>query len=478
MIHQRKKSVSESSQWSFLGFGGEAIIRLASNLILVRLVAPEAFGLMALVGVILMGVTLFSDVGLQPSVVRSSRGDERTFLSTIWTIQVVRGFVLFAVMCSLAGVFAGFFGQPDLKNLILLIALTPILDGFTSVGVHVATRHLDLKPVVILEVLTTAVTFAAVVVLASIRGDVWAMAIGSVIARVTRALLSHLLFRQDQVGFGWDPSAFREVFNFGKWVFLATALTFLAMQIDRIMLGKVVTLTELGIYIILVAWAEIPRVAITKWASQVFFPQISNWYNSSKESFRPRTLELRGVILSIASLPMGLAIGLATPWIAVLYPEPYSDWGRLLAIMFIGIWIESIDILYHQGFLTVNRPQVRSVGMIVSIVVFVSLMVPIYTEFGLVGVVWLVVFCRFSRLLTQWFYARQESLLFLTQDITHSIVVAVIAGTAMGLVYLASMLATQLVALLSMTALGAVLAVAWVRWYWPRLVPKENSSIA
>ncbi len=476
MANARQKSVSESSRWNFIGYGAEAVIRLSSQLILVRLVAPEAFGLMAIVSVIIVGVTLFSDLGFQPSVVRSERGDDKVFLSTVWTIQVARGFFLFVVLWAIAGLAAGFYEQPELKNLILLVALTAILDGFTSIGVHVATRHLDLKPVVILEVLTLAVSFAAVIVLASILKNVWALAIGTVIARAARALLSHLLFRQDHVGFGWDQAAFNELFGFGKWILLATALTFMAYQVDRLMLGKYVTLEELGIYAILIAWSEIPRVAMMKWASQVFYPQISKWH-IDQDNFRANTQHLRGVILSIASMPMGLAIGLAAPWIALLLTQPYSDWGHLLAIMFVGIWIESIDILYHQGFLTINRPQIRSVGMTASVVLFVLLMVPAYNFMGLVGVAWLTVFCRFSRLMIQWYYAHRHGLLFALQDLAHSVVVAVIAVSMLLLTYLTSKVTTELVSLLTLSALSAVCAGLWVRWYWPQLMQTKSSSV-
>ena len=44
-------------------------LRLASNLILTRLLFPEAFGLMALVSVVLVGLAMFSDVGIGPAAI-------------------------------------------------------------------------------------------------------------------------------------------------------------------------------------------------------------------------------------------------------------------------------------------------------------------------------------------------------------------------------------------------------------------------
>ena len=79
---------------SVLTAGSYAIaqgLRLVSNLILTRLLFPEAFGLMALVSVFLVGLAMFSDVGIGPAISQSKRGDDVGFLNTAWSIQVLRG---------------------------------------------------------------------------------------------------------------------------------------------------------------------------------------------------------------------------------------------------------------------------------------------------------------------------------------------------------------------------------------------------
>ena len=70
------------------------ILRLGGNLIVTRLLVPEMFGVMGIVTVILLGLTLFSDVGLLQNVVRSQRGEETRFLNTAWVVQIGRGGIL------------------------------------------------------------------------------------------------------------------------------------------------------------------------------------------------------------------------------------------------------------------------------------------------------------------------------------------------------------------------------------------------
>ena len=76
------------------GFVASQALRLASNLVLTRLLFPEAFGLMALVTVFVMALVMLSDIGTGPAIMGSRRGDDPAFLDTAWTIQILRGAIL------------------------------------------------------------------------------------------------------------------------------------------------------------------------------------------------------------------------------------------------------------------------------------------------------------------------------------------------------------------------------------------------
>ena len=116
-----KRSASKASVgafWSFTGYGGAQVIRLASSLLLTRLLFEEAFGIMALVTVFMQGLQLFSDIGLGPNIVQNERGDDPKFLNTAWTMQVARGFTLWLIACIGAKPFAEFYGEPMLAWII------------------------------------------------------------------------------------------------------------------------------------------------------------------------------------------------------------------------------------------------------------------------------------------------------------------------------------------------------------------------
>src|SRR2546421_7848298 len=89
-----KALVIKGSAWTIAGHGAGELIRLAKSLVLTRLLFPEAFGMMSLVGVVMYGLQMLSDVGLVQAIIRDKRGDDPDFLNTAWTMQVIRGAVL------------------------------------------------------------------------------------------------------------------------------------------------------------------------------------------------------------------------------------------------------------------------------------------------------------------------------------------------------------------------------------------------
>ena len=119
------------------------LIRLASSLILTRLLFPEVYGVMSLVWMLMYGLAMFSDVGLGPAIIRDRRGDDPDFLNTAWTVQAIRGAVLWLCSCLAAGPMALLYGQPELAQLIPAAGLTALIAGFNSTALYTCRRRMD-----------------------------------------------------------------------------------------------------------------------------------------------------------------------------------------------------------------------------------------------------------------------------------------------------------------------------------------------
>jgi O-antigen/teichoic acid export membrane protein len=236
------------SGWTTLGFAAAQAIRLGANLVLTRLLFPEAFGVMALVTVFLVGLAQFSDIGIGASILQNRRGDDPDFLDTAWTLQVLRGALLWLATCALAWPVALLYGEPMLAELLPVAGLALLVAGFNPTRLETANRHLALGRVTGIEVASQAIGVAVMIALAFATGSVWALVAGGVVTALAKLGLAHAALPGHVDRFRWHPVHGRELVHFGKWIFLSTACSFVITQGDRAILGVYLPLGLLGIY--------------------------------------------------------------------------------------------------------------------------------------------------------------------------------------------------------------------------------------
>jgi len=111
--------------------GGGNTVRLPSSLVVTRLLLKEHFGLIALVNTFIMGLHLLSDIGVGQAVVQNTR-DDPDFVNTVWTINIIRGVVLYLIATACAGPCAAFYEIPILAPLVRVAALGRRLFGIQT----------------------------------------------------------------------------------------------------------------------------------------------------------------------------------------------------------------------------------------------------------------------------------------------------------------------------------------------------------
>lgn len=274
-MSSEKKLAIKGAIWTIASYGSSQIIRFASNLILTRLLLPELFGLVGLAYVFITGINLFSDIGLGPSIIQNKRGDDPQFLNTAWTLQVIRSFFIFICLIIITQPVASFYGEPRLLWLIPVIGINSLIGGFNSTATSSLNRQMAVKRVVIFELGIQIVSTTVMIVWAWFDRSIWAIVAGGFTGAVIELIWSHFLIRGKSNRFAWDKEAVKEIFSYGKWIFLSTALFFLCSQADRLILGKIFTLTMLGIYGIAFTLGDMPRQIIIAVSGRVIFPSIS-----------------------------------------------------------------------------------------------------------------------------------------------------------------------------------------------------------
>ncbi|NOY69181.1 MAG: oligosaccharide flippase family protein [Deltaproteobacteria bacterium] len=415
--------------WIFAGFTLNQSIRLAANLLLTRLLVPDMFGLMALVNVFIMGLQLFSDIGIGPSIIQNRKGESPEFYNTAWTIQVMRGAMLWLGSLILAWPISLFYGKKELLWLIPIVAFSSVISGFNSTSLFILNRRIAIARLTLLNLCTQICSTAVIIAWAVFSPTIWALVAGSLISSLTKSLLSHRLMPEMKNRFAWNRSCAREIFSFGKWIFISTAMTFLASQSDKLIMGKLFTFKMLGIFTIALFISDIPKMLITRISNIIIFPVISKFNDLPRKELRIKILRKRRIILIGLGILVMILTCFGDLFILRLYDKRYAQAAWMLPVLAIGIWPYLLSLSINKALFAIGKPRYHAYGNFLKFIyIFIGLPMGFYL-WGIPGAVAVVASNDIPLYISVNHGLRREGLSGIRQDI-HATLLLVICIAA------------------------------------------------
>lgn len=315
------------------GTAGGQVLRLLSNLLLTRLLFPEAFGLMALVQTFASGLQLFSDLGLRPSIIQNKRGEDPDFLNTAWTLQVIRGVVLWLAACAMAWPLAVFYGEDQILWLLPVVGLSALIQGFNTTKGIVANRKLQLGRMTVISLSTQVVSLVVMIGMALVWPSVWALAIGGLVSSLLGVWANDRFLPGISNRLRWEPEAARDLVHFGRFILLSTMATFFATQGDKLFLGRMVSLADLGIYNIAFFLAIFPGLLGSMVADRILFPLYRELPPSKDQRNLHKVRQARSLLTGGLMGMYGLLSLIGIPLIGLLYDDRYAAGGPMLIVL-------------------------------------------------------------------------------------------------------------------------------------------------
>jgi O-antigen/teichoic acid export membrane protein len=394
-----RRRVILASGWIMTSHAGSQILRLGSNLIMTRLLAPDLFGIMALATTIMAGLAMFSDIGLAPGIVQSRRGEDSGYLNTVWTVQILRGTLIWisglviAVALYLLVSFhllplSSVYSDPVLPWVVAVLSFNAFVDGFASTKIATASRQLAVGRVTLIELGSQVAGLAAMIVWALADRSIWAMVVGGFFSTLARVAFSHVFLPGESNRLHWSNEHFSEIFHFGKWIFLTSIMGFFALNGDRLLLGWLIDPAMLGLYAIAFFMIGALQDLFLRLSGHVAFPAFS-------EVVRERPFDLVHVYykfrlpLDVAALlSTGLLFSSGHHLIDFLYDDRYRAAGHMLEILSIGIF-EVRYSLAGQCFIAMGQPRLLAPILAVRLVALFGLLPVFFHFFGLEGALWI-----------------------------------------------------------------------------------------
>lgn len=307
--------------WVFLQQGVCRALIALKFLILARLLGPEAIGLLVVALIALAAVEALTETGLSAALIQRETTLSEAQTRAIWTILLIRGLVISVAIVVLADRVASILGVPDAAQLVLLIGLVPMLRSSASIGISIAQRERQFRPVALLQVLTSGSDLAISVSLVVVTGEIVYAAVGLLVSELVRTVVSHFLFSTRPVPtLRLGPAS---VFiGFGKWVWGTTMINFVLDQADKIMVANFLGQASLGLYQIVQKVARLFTVDVAHAANQYLFPVLSQHNRQNRQKLEAGFATVLQLVATLFLLT-AFCLFLLAPWLiqTLLGPE-------------------------------------------------------------------------------------------------------------------------------------------------------------
>ena len=375
--------------WVFSLRAVQQLFGLARLIIIARILSPHDFGLMGIALLTMATLETFSQTGFQAALIQKKE-DIKSYLDAAWTVLILRGFILFAILYLIAPHAATFFEAPEAKPIIQVIGLAVLLQAFTNIGVIYFQKELEFNKQFVYQFAGTLADFIVAVSAVLILGNVWALVFGLLAGNVARFIMSYVIHPY-RPRLSFDLGKAKELFGFGKWILGSSILMFLITQGDDIFVGKLLGVTALGFYQLAYRISNMPATEITHVISQVTFPAYSKLQDNLptlREAYL-KTLQLTAFL----SFPIaGLIFVLAPDFTMIFLGEKWMPMVQAMQVLVFWGLIRSMGATTGPIIQAVGRPKILTKYQLIQLASLIILIYPLSTYLGILGTSLAVVF--------------------------------------------------------------------------------------
>jgi O-antigen/teichoic acid export membrane protein len=285
----------------------------AATVLIMRLLAPSDYGLMALGTFCIVLITLINEMGLGSALIQA-KDMPREIVDRVFTLIFVVNVLLGGALAVAAPLVAGFFHEPKLTEVLRVLALQFLIIPWSTVTRSLLERQLAFRRKSILDMIVNVSGGLATLVLAYLGWGVWALVWGSLWMALARAV-GFSLIAPYRPRFALSVRGTRRVLTFGGMVGLNQLLFFFYSQADVFIAGKLLGKEGLGLYSVAIEIASLPMQKVAGIFNQVALPAFSR---IQEDRARVAANVVRAVrMMSLASLPVFWGISAVAPEIVL-----------------------------------------------------------------------------------------------------------------------------------------------------------------
>ena len=363
-------------------------MQIGYTTIMARLLAPEAFGVIAIAGVILRFGSYFASLGLSQAIIQKEELSTEN-IRAAFTSSLFLGTLFTVLAWALAPFAIEFFDNGAGVNNALVVpvvrvmALAFLINGLSSTATTLLQRNMQFKALSIIETISYVIAYIGVGIICAYLGyGVWSLVFASLTQTALVALGSYFVIRHNVLlHFNWD--SYKPLFSYGSKMSVIGFLEFISISLGSILIGRAFGSYKLGIYDRALLLVSLPMHMLTRTVSKVIFPSFSKMQGDNHKLGKIYLSSI--TLLAAAVIPVCLGISVAAPEIIlVLLGDQWVESIPVLQVLCLGIPLSFITMF--AGIVCDAKAALNS-KVILNVVFILSICICFYLfrNYGLVG---------------------------------------------------------------------------------------------
>ena len=368
--------------WSALSLVGRQGLTFAIGIILARLLSPREFGLLAMITILTSFASIFAELGFSAALVQK-QDVQPAHLSSVFWLNLGMGLLLTLVFIGSAPLIAGFYHEPILVPLTMLVSLNFLISSFNIVQNTLMTKSMDFRTLSKVEIAAAGISGVVAVLMAYIGYGVWSLAMQSVVATfVTAVVLWFLSGWRPSFTFSW--SAIKDLLGFSGSLFGSKLLNYWVRNLDYLLIGRVLGTGPLGIYNRSYEIMLMPLNTVSRVLGRVMFPSFSIIQSDKNRVKRTYLQVIRAISLITFPMMLGLLVT-AKPFVLTIFGPKWAGMIPILRIFCLVGMSQSIGTFNGNLYLSQGRADLQfKVGLVLHTIPLLGIVIGLH--WGIIGV--------------------------------------------------------------------------------------------
>lgn len=342
------------------------IISWVSTIIVIRLLSPSDYGLMAMCTSFVGFLAMMSELGIGASIVQAKQITEKEIRHIFGLVIIVSGFFIIVGHLS-APLIAQFYGQPDLVHLIRVMNVTFFLTSLYIVPQSIFIRQMNFKIKSQIDIAAQVCGAILTLIFAFKGAGVWTLIVGPIFGQLFRAVSFNI------VGGSWIRPAFsykgtKPFLNFGLTLTGDRLANYLYTQADTIIIGKSLGNSLLGVYAVALNLASIPMEKILPIITQISFASYSRIQNDMERIGKNIFRTIHAIAFIAFPLFFGMAI-VAPEAILLILGRKWEAITVPFQMLCLIMPLKALSPVLPPAVFAIGKPRVNLVNMIITALV-------------------------------------------------------------------------------------------------------------